>query len=94
VLVWQNGFANWKRAADVGELAPIVVRPPPIPNRTEAIEIMPSQKPQWFGSKVFLSLGGLGGAIVGTIFANVFGVIFWWPAALILETAVGFGRGS
>jgi hypothetical protein len=38
ILVWTNGFPDWKRAADVKELASIVRRPPPIPSKQSAIQ--------------------------------------------------------
>ena len=37
VLVWRRGFAEWKKAENVTELAAVVIRPPPIkPNRSAA----------------------------------------------------------
>jgi hypothetical protein len=29
ILVWTNGFRDWKRAADVKELAAVIRQPPP-----------------------------------------------------------------
>jgi hypothetical protein len=31
VLVWRSGWSNWARAEDVKELAPFLIRPPPLP---------------------------------------------------------------
>ena len=41
VLVWQNGFEHWKRAADVPELAALVLRPPPLPPRPPPLDSAP-----------------------------------------------------
>src|SRR5262249_7821530 len=41
VLVWQNGFEHWRRAADVPELAALVLRPPPLPPRPPPLPSAP-----------------------------------------------------
>ena len=46
VLVWQNGFEHWKRAADVPELASFVIKPPPLPPLPPPLPPMPPALPQ------------------------------------------------
>ncbi|MET3964996.1 DUF4339 domain-containing protein [Bradyrhizobium sp. S3.9.1] len=46
VLVWREGFADWKQAAEVEELLSRLTRPPPLPRPRTSMTSVPKAGPQ------------------------------------------------
>ena len=53
VLVWREGFADWKPAKDVPELSAILSKIPPEPNKTKKYGPMPKT---WFVESLLVTL--------------------------------------
>jgi hypothetical protein len=101
VLVWQQGFQDWVEVSSVPELSRMIVRPPPLPDRQQAIPafaptsrpVSPlssenKQAPTEAGNKQrswSLTIVGWVSAAISLTLSRVLGAVFWMP---LLLTAV------
>lgn len=71
VLIWRDGFTTWTRAADVPELRPGTITPPPLP--TASAVSTPAETPSDAGRAEPTGIGGwLIFPILGTILAPLY----------------------
>ena len=91
VLVWRDGFRNWKRAGDVVELGNIVPRlpQPPLPIRTERVVTIPEQKAKRPGLKFLGYVAVVIGVALGASFLAFLLLLLYEIVVLILHYAFG-----
>jgi hypothetical protein len=87
VLVWRQGFQDWLEAGSVSELIGLLVRPPPLPNKTIVSPLPPEHSqaatPEEKKRNWLHVCATVVGWAIGFALARLLDGAFWIPALLI-----------